>query len=240
MRLFLAGLTCLLLLSISSAQKVELIKEQGVVSDYAEVVDAYTRDKVEKLAGELKRITSVKYRVVVIRSVEMMEVIDAQAYGQQLYDRWDVGQAKDGLEHGVLLLVSIVDRQVKIILGRQVDKLFTQEEKEQMEWSVMAELAEGKFSQGVEVGSGLIIQQILAHWPTKGAWFGGLNWEKASFPLFLLVLVAIALTLVTGGGFLMGFSIAVGGLFGYMFLGVPGMALAAALGFFLNFSKRTN
>ena len=239
MRLLVTGLACLLLCSSVFAEKLELIKEQGVVSDYADAVDAYTKGKVEKLAAELHRITAVKYRVVLVQSLEKMEGFDARSYGQQLYDRWDVGQAKDGLEHGVLLMISIVDRQVKIIMGRQVDKLFTQEEKEQLEWSVMAELAQGRFSQGVEVGSGLIVQQILVHWPTQRGMFN-LNWEKASFPLFLLVLIAIALTLVTGSDFMMGFSIAVGGLFGYLFLGALGMSLAAALAFFLNYRKRTS
>jgi uncharacterized membrane protein YgcG len=237
MRLIAACLLGLALFSVCSAQRVEILKEEGIVSDYADVIDNYSKERVKRLADELKRITSVQYRVVVLHSLEMMQVVDAQAYGQQLFDRWDIGQAKEGLEHGVLLLISIVDRQVKIILGRQVEKILPQEEKEKMEWAIMAELSRGNFSGGIEIGSGLIVQHILVHWPTMGPWRIGLNWEKASLPFFILTIVSIALTLVTGGNFIMGFSMLVGGVFGYIFMGVPGLMLVASLAFFINYGR---
>ncbi|MDD4179925.1 MAG: TPM domain-containing protein, partial [Candidatus Margulisbacteria bacterium] len=99
-----------LLFSFSAAvwgQKIELIEPQGVLTDYSGYISPSAREKINELAERLHSITSVNLRVVVVRQ---LDPIDPETYGRQLYDRWDIGQTREHLDHGVLLLISIVDR----------------------------------------------------------------------------------------------------------------------------------
>jgi uncharacterized protein len=216
------------------AQKVELFEPQDTISDYADIVDKSTEDKIKSTADELRRITSVNLKVLVLRTIEL---VDTETYAKQLYDRWDIGQAKEGLEHGVLLLVSILDRKVKIVVGREVEKVLPAETRDKIEWMVLASLSRGRFSEGVELGAMAISQVIIATWPKTGPPGLKINWQEASLPLFCLFILSVAMTLVTGGGFLMAFSAIVGGLFGYVFLGNLGMVMGGALGFFLHYGR---
>ena len=216
------------------AQKVELVQPYDVVSDYTEEISTVTKEKVKRLAEELHFITSVNMKVVVIRQLQSM--VDAATYARQLYDRADIGQEKEGLAHGVLLLISLLDRQVKIVVGKEVEKVLPFEMRDKFEWNVIASLSKGQFSEAVEVGAGLISYQILRYWPREGPGLQ-VDWQKASLPLFLLFIIAVALTLVVGGGFIMAFSILVGGLFGYIFLDTLGMVFGGALGFFINYGR---
>lgn len=216
------------------AQNVELLEPQDTVSDYADIIDNKTEEKIKQTADELRRITSVNLKVLVLRTIEL---VDTETYAKQLYDRWDIGRAKEGLEHGVLLLVSILDSKVKIVVGREVEKVLPAETRDKIEWMVLASLSRGKFSEGVEIGAMAISQVIIATWPRTGPQGLKINWQEASLPLFFLFILAVAMTLVTGGGFLMAFSAIVGGLFGYAFLGNPGMVMGGALGFFLHYGR---
>ncbi len=223
-----------LLCGIIPAQKVELLEPRDTVSDYADIIDEKTEDKIKQTADELRRITSVNLKVLVLRTIEM---VDTETYAAQLYERWDIGRAKEGLEHGVLLLVSILDRKVKIVVGRQVEKALPAETRDKIEWSVLASLSRGKFSDGVELGAMTISQVVIATWPKTGPPGLKIDWQAASLPLFLMFILAVAMTLITGGGFMMAFGAVVGGLFGYMFLGNLGMVLGGALGFSLFYGR---
>lgn len=232
-------LTFLLLLSLLIcgtvlAQTGPLVEPQDTVSDYADVVEPAAKDRIKQLADEVRRTASVNLKVVVLRTIEL---VDSETYGRQLYDRWDIGQAKEGLERGVLLLVSILDRKVKIVVGGEVRKVIPPAAQEKIEWGVLASLSRGRFSEGVELGVTAISQLILAEWPREGPRGLKIDWQTASLPLFFLFVVTVGLTLIVGGGFIMAFSTVVGGLFGYIFLGNLGMVLGGALGFFLNYGR---
>lgn len=218
-----------------AAQKLEQLPEsQGVVSDYAEIIEPAASAKIVEIAGQLRKVTSVNLQVLVVRT---LETPDIEGYSQQLYDRWDVGRRSAGLDHGVLLLVSLLDRRVKIVVGKEVGRVLTPKLREDIEWSVLAQLSRGMFSEGVDMGVIAISQTILTNWPKDEKPGLKVNWQKASMPLFLLLVVAAALTLVVGGGFLMAFGTTVGGLFGYIFLGMFGLIMGGMLGFFLFYGR---
>jgi uncharacterized membrane protein YgcG len=218
------------------AQKYELVEPKDTLTDYAEVVEPAAAEKVKTLSNDLRRSTSVNFKILVIRQLEAG--IDAATYAGQIYRLWDVGRSEGGLEHGVLLFVSILDRQVKIVVGRQVLYVLPAEAREQIEWNVLAELSRGKFSEGIEIGSRAIVNLVLAGWDAERRPAGGqLDWATVSIPIFILFLISVILSVIFGGSFIMGFSIFVGGLFGLIFLDYIGMVLAAAFGFFLNWRQ---
>jgi len=225
-----------LLVGGAAAQKFELVEPKDALSDYANVVTPAAAEKVKTLSDDLRRITSVNFKVLVIRQLE--GGIEAKTYAEQIYKRWDVGRSEGGLEHGVLLFISVLDRRVKLVVGRQVLYVLPAKAQEEIEWSVLAELSRGRFSQGVEIGSAAVADTVLAGWETyRRPGRGRLDWQKISVPVFSLFLVSALLPIVFGGSFIMGFSIFIGGLFGLVLLDYIGMVLAAAFGFFLNWRR---
>ena len=205
-----------------------------VVSDYANVVDQETADKVRAMADELQRVTSVRFAALIIR--QLPPGIKMDLYGRQVYKAWDVGGESLGLQHGALLVISLLDRDVKLVTGKEVDWVVSQRSREQSEWDVLAILSRGLFPQAVEVGAIEISNKILAGWyathrPIRFA----VDLGAASLMMFVLFFAAVVLTLLAGGDFMMGFNTFIGGMFGFTYLNLTGLILFAAFSFYLNY-----
>jgi uncharacterized membrane protein YgcG len=171
--------------------------------------------------------------VIVVRSTLPL---DADTYAKKVYDDWDVGRKEKGLDHGVLLLVSIIDRQVRVLPGSGVDFILTPRVRENIQWGVFPSLGRGRISQAVYIGAMAISRLVLEEWPRYEEYRRArLDVQRLSLVAFILFLVAVFITLIFDLGFLVGFGMVVGGLFGYLLLDVFGMVIGALLGFLLNF-----
>jgi uncharacterized membrane protein YgcG len=238
-RLILAGLLlAAFMVGISPADNpYQLPQIRGAVSDYANVVEPQARESVQAMADELRRVTSVNFKALVIR--QLPPGVKIEDYGWQVYKQWDVGRSDLGLEHGVLLLISLLDRRVKLIAGKEVEWVISRRSQEQTEWDVLAVLSRGRFSKGVEIGAMEITNKILAGWyashkPPRFA----IDWHGASLVLFALFGVSVVTTLVTGSDMMMGVSIFIGGLYGFIFLNLTGLILFALFGFLLTYKAQ--
>ena len=196
---------------------------KDTVSDYAGVVEPRAGENVRTMADQLRQVTAVNYKVLVIS--QLPPGVKIGDYGRQVYGQWKVG---------ALLVISIIDRQVRLITGKEVDRVISDRSREQAEWDVLAILSRGLFSQGVEIGTIEITNKILAGWYAshRQPRFA-IDWQAASLFMFALFAVSLVTTLVTGSDFMMGFSIFVGGFYGFLFLNIVGMILFGLLGFLL-------
>ncbi len=88
------------------------LKPQGYVSDYANVVDAASRQQLEQFGSTLERSTGVQIAFVTLPDLAG-EPVDQVA--NDLFRRWGIGQK--GKNDGVLLLLSIGDRRSRLELG---------------------------------------------------------------------------------------------------------------------------
>jgi len=224
---------------VLAGQDFDVPPMRDAVSDYANVVEPQAIGSVRAMADELQRVTSVNYKVLVIR--QLPPGIKVEDYGRQVYKTWDVGRETMGFEHGALLLISIIDRQVKLITGKEVDWVIDEKSRNQNEWDVLAILSRGQFSQGVEIGTIEFTNKILAGWyashkPTHFA----VDWQAASLVLFALFGVSLVTMLVTGSDLMMGFTIFVGGFYGFVFLNIVGLILFGFFGFLLTYKAGRN
>lgn len=115
-----AGLWCmLLLLAFSTAQGREPVPSydpQGYVSDHAGVIDAEWRSRIRSVCQDLERKTGVELVVVTVPSLKPYG--SANDYATGLYQKWGIGSAQD--EHGVLVLLSVQERQAAVTMGRRM------------------------------------------------------------------------------------------------------------------------
>lgn len=101
-----------LLLPSAWAEKVDQLKPQGYVSDFAGVIDAAPRAKITTLCAEVDQKTQAQIAVVTIHSLEGVPVED---FAVNLFQRWGIGPKSS--DRGVLILLAKDDRQYKIEVG---------------------------------------------------------------------------------------------------------------------------
>lgn len=95
-------------------------KPQGYVSDFAGVVDASSRQRLEQYCASLEQTTGVQLAIVTVPDLNG-EPVDQVA--NDLFRKWGVGQK--GKDNGVLLLLAIADRRSRLELGYGLEPAIT-------------------------------------------------------------------------------------------------------------------
>ncbi|HSF65843.1 MAG TPA: TPM domain-containing protein [Nitrospiraceae bacterium] len=96
--------------------KIQLPEPRGYVSDHAQVIDGDWKERIRSVCQDLERKTGIEMVVVTIPTIKPFET--AKEYSTALYEKWGIGSTQQ--EHGVLVLVSVQERQAAITLGRQM------------------------------------------------------------------------------------------------------------------------
>ncbi|MCC2641677.1 MAG: uncharacterized protein K0S45_2090 [Nitrospira sp.] len=112
---------CVLLLSAATPdgqarEKMPAYDPLGYVSDHAGVIDAVWRERIRSVCQDLERKTGVEMVVVTVPSLTPYGSANDYAIG--LYQKWGIGSAQD--EHGVLVLLSVQERQAAVTMGRRM------------------------------------------------------------------------------------------------------------------------
>ena len=89
---------------------------QGYVSDHAGVIDAEWRARIRSVCQDLERKTGVEMVVVTVPTLKPYG--SANDYAVGLYQKWGIGSAQN--EHGVLVLLSVQERQAAVTMGRRM------------------------------------------------------------------------------------------------------------------------
>lgn len=95
-------------------------KPKGYVSDFAAVVDASSRDRLEQYCASLETATGVQMAIVTLPDLNG-EPVDQVA--NDLFRKWGIGQR--GKDNGVLLLLAIADRRSRLELGYGLEPTIT-------------------------------------------------------------------------------------------------------------------
>ncbi|MCR1003591.1 MAG: TPM domain-containing protein, partial [Stenotrophomonas maltophilia] len=109
-RVGLALLLCLLPLPVLAAAAIPALDDPVV--DTANALSASTRATLREQALQLQARKGAQLQVLVVPSVGDDGI---EAYAQRVFDQWQLGRA--GVDDGVLLLVAVQDRRVRIQTG---------------------------------------------------------------------------------------------------------------------------
>ena len=88
------------------------LQPQGYVSDFAGVIDASSRARLEQYCAALEKSTGVQMALVTVPTLSGEPVDDV---ANALFRKWGIGQK--GKNDGILLLLSIQDRRSRLELG---------------------------------------------------------------------------------------------------------------------------
>src|SRR5436190_21774426 len=101
--------------AVSSALALDVttLKPQGYVSDFAKVVDAESRSRIELYGARLEKATGAQIAIVTLDTLEGEPIEDV---ANDLFRRWGIGQK--GQDNGLLVLPVIRDKCIRLEVGR--------------------------------------------------------------------------------------------------------------------------
>lgn len=85
----------------------KLPKQNGHINDFGEVLDAATKDRLEKILGNLQERSGIDFVVVTVKSAGSEDLYD---YSLRIANDWNVG-APAGNNRGVLLVIAADNRK---------------------------------------------------------------------------------------------------------------------------------
>jgi uncharacterized protein len=104
------------LVTAAGAATIAVPKPQGFVSDFAGVLDAGTKARLDGVIHELKQQTGAEIAVVTVRSTKPESAFD---YAMAIAEQWKPGDAKR--DNGVVFLIATDDRELQILTGYGVE-----------------------------------------------------------------------------------------------------------------------
>ncbi|MCJ7666009.1 MAG: TPM domain-containing protein [Actinobacteria bacterium] len=102
------------------AQDIDLPDYTGYVNDFAGIMDATSRADLEALIKGVESGTGAEIAVVIIDSLEGITI---EEYAVELFEKWGIGKADE--DNGILILVALLDREVRIEVGYGLEGVIT-------------------------------------------------------------------------------------------------------------------
>ena len=202
------------LVSVSAVCALSVPKNERILNDYAGVVNKTHRQKIGKFAKVLQRKTGAEIGVLVIRSLEGEQIDD---YATKVFASWKLGQKKK--DNGVLLLVSIKDRKIKIEVGYGLEEILTDGICGEILDQMTAFMCNEWYSQGVYVGVVRLINQIATKHNLNISEFPEVQHIKEPSKVSPMTVFFRIIGKLIGLIFFMGLMGARMGLFSYLMLG---------------------
>ncbi len=128
----------------------------GRVSDYAGVLQTAERQQLESYLAERERATGAQVAIAIFPSLEGESLED---FSLQVADKWRIGQK--GLDNGVILLVFLRERKVRLEVGYGLEATIPDIVAGQIIRDVIApRFREGRYGAGLDAAAHAIYQRI--------------------------------------------------------------------------------
>jgi uncharacterized protein len=128
----------------------------GFVNDFAEVLSPESEAQMTAICTELREKTGAEIAVATFKNLDGDEI---DGFSVKLFEQWMPG--KKGIDNGILLVLALEERKVRIEIGYGLEPVITDAEAGEIRRDVMTpHLARGDYSQGFLLGVATIAQKI--------------------------------------------------------------------------------
>jgi len=139
---------------------IQLPEHTGnAVNDFAGVISSYYERKINDLSREVLQKTGTS---IVVATVETLNDMNIEQYSTRLFEKWGIG--KKGEDKGLLFLLAMKERKIRIEVGYGVEYIITDGMAGQiLDQYVIPEFSQGNygkgFYQGAVYSAGLIAEE---------------------------------------------------------------------------------
>jgi len=121
---------------------------QGMVNDYGNILSDSAVTQLEK---QLQAYETETTNQIVVLTIDSLKGQDIESYASEVFNTWKLGHA--GKDNGVLLVVAVKDRKMRIEVGYGLEGSITDTKSGQVIRSVIAPyFKQGDFIQGIAAG----------------------------------------------------------------------------------------
>jgi len=180
----------------------------GPVNDFAHIIDPANAAAIDRMSRALQQQTADTVVVATVDSYEPYSSIDE--YAVKLFENHGKGIGEKGKDNGVLIVVAVKERRVKIEPGYGLEEFITDGFSGETSREVMApEFRQGRYGAGLRLGVERIVGRIAQ---ARGVTLEGVRVPTAvsrsrdgggtpiSFGVILLIFFAVLIISRIGGG----------------------------------------
>jgi uncharacterized protein len=200
--LVVIGISFICLLSPVHAQDIDYPDYIGYVNDFAGLMDAASTSDLETLIGGVEKGTGAEIAVVTIDSLEGITI---EEYAVELFEYWGIGKADE--DNGILILVALLDREVRIEVGYGLEGVITDLEAGRIiDNIIVPNFKEENYNRGIYDAVVTISNQVYGEEDlatmgeeqdtssSSGSFFSGLPMGCiCCFPVFIIIFLIIFL-----------------------------------------------
>jgi uncharacterized protein len=148
-----------LVLSVpASAASPELPSPTSPVMDLASVIDGATRQRLIQVIEEVRGLTTAEIAILTIQSTAPETI---ENYSVAVFDLWKIG--KRGQDNGLLFLVAVQDRRVRITTGYGLEAILPDGKiGEIRDREIVPLFRAGRYAEGILRGTEALAGVILA------------------------------------------------------------------------------
>ena len=139
------------------------------VNDYAQVLEADDAATVRSLLSGFQSEAGVQTVVLTVNSVQDYSTGDAtiESFATNLFNTWGIGDRTRN--DGILMLVAVGDREMRIELGMGYDSSYDAVAQSVIDQHMLPDFRDGNYSQGIVAGANAIVNQFNAANPAPAA-----------------------------------------------------------------------
>lgn len=168
---------------------------QGMVNDYANILSSSTVSKLEK---QLKAYETETTNQVVVLTVNSLQGQDIESFANDVYNTWKLGQA--GHDNGVLLVVAVADRKMRIEVGYGLEGYITDSKSGQIIRNIIAPyFKKGNFDRGISKGLAALMglaKGLEVNTVSPASKKGGLFGFFVILAFFILIIAVMAVVII--------------------------------------------
>ncbi|MGD2279349.1 MAG: TPM domain-containing protein [Candidatus Omnitrophota bacterium] len=132
----------------------------GYVNDYAGVLSREARSQLENLSTQIEQKTTAEIAIVTVRTTAPLTI---EQYAVELFQKWGIG--KKGNDNGILLLVAVDDRKVRIEVGYGLEGAVTDlQSKIIIQDLIVPAFKRGDFGLGISSGALALAKLVSAEY----------------------------------------------------------------------------
>ncbi len=121
------------------------------INDFAEVLDADSENRITELLTAHKQVHNIEMTVVTLPSLAHYQHFGSiESFATGLFNTWGVGNAERN--DGVMILVAVADRSLRIELGEGYPKHLDQTAKTIIDEVMVPHFKQQDFAKGIEAG----------------------------------------------------------------------------------------